>query len=195
MESPASRNSPPRARLVAVASDLFYRKGIANVGINEIIDASSIARMTLYHHFPSKDDLILAVLAQRRAQRQAGFDAAIERPRSPRAKILSAFDYLASVAAGPGFRGCAFINAAIERADPADPVHRMVAGHKAWIAARFEAIARTAKWPRPALLAQQLLLLWDGASVGAYLQGNAAPVTAARLAARSLLPAARATGR
>ena len=169
----------------------FYRKASPNVGINEIIDAAAIARMTLYHHFASKDALVLAVLAQRRDERQQGFAAATARGRTPRAQVLAAFGYLARVAAGPGYRGCAFINAAVERADQGDAVHRLVAGHKAWICAQFESIARTAKWPRPRLVARQLLVLWDGAAVGAYVRGDAAPVAAARAAAAALLPSAR----
>lgn len=188
MKAAIPANSAARARLVAVASDLFYRKGISNVGINEIIEMSAIARMTLYHHFSSKDELVLAVMEQRREERQQGIAAAMARPRSARAKILAAFDYLAMLVSESDFRGCAFVNAAIERADPCDPVHRLVAGHKLWIAAQFEAIARAAPWSHPGLLARQLLVLWDGAAVGAYLHGNAAPVATARAAAKALLP-------
>jgi AcrR family transcriptional regulator len=191
MELATTSASAARARLVAIAADLFYRKGVPNVGINEIIAAAAIARMTLYHHFASKDDLVLAVLAQRRAERQQGFAAAMARSRTARAKVIAIFDHLADVATNPGFRGCVFVNAAVERADPDDAVHQLVAGHKAWIATQFEAIARTAKWPRPRLVAQQLLVLWDGAAVGAYLCGNAEPVAAARAAAMSLMPPTR----
>ncbi|MEP7061526.1 MAG: TetR/AcrR family transcriptional regulator [Betaproteobacteria bacterium] len=191
MEHATLRDSAARARLVAVAADLFYRKGVPNVGINEIIDAAAIARMTLYHHFASKDDLVLAVLAQRCAERQQGFAGAITRPRTARAKVIAAFEHLANVAAHPGYRGCAFVNAAAERADPDNAVHQLVAGHKTWIAAQFEVIARAGKWPRPRLVAQQLLVLWDGAAVGAYLCGNVEPVVAARAAAISLMPATR----
>lgn len=191
MKPATTRDSAARARLVAVASELFYRKGIANVGINEVIEASAVARMTLYHHFESRDALVLAVLAQAKARRQQGLDAAMAQLRSPRSKIRAAFDHLAEVASAPPYRGCVFVNAAVARAAPDDPVHRLVAEHKAWIGARFEAVARDAKWPRPALLAQQLLILWDGAAIGAYLQGNAGPVAAARLAAMALLPPTR----
>lgn len=190
MKVPTSSKSVARARLVAVASGLFYRKGIPNVGINEIIETSAVARMTLYNHFSSKDELVLAVMEQRREERQKGIVAAMARPRGARAKILAAFDYLAKLTRESDFRGCAFVNAAVERANSSDPVHRLVAGHKTWIAAQFEAIARGGPWPRPDLLAQQLLVLWDGAAVGAYLQGNANPVVAARSAAKALLPPA-----
>lgn len=191
MRSITPKDSTARARLVTVASDLFYRKGIPNVGINEIIEASAVARMTLYNHFSSKDELVAAVLTQRKEERQQGIAVALSRPRNSRSKVLAAFDYLAALAGEPNFRGCAFVNAAVERADPGDPIHRLVARHKAWIAGEFEAIARAAHWPRPDLLARQLLVLWDGAAVGAYLQGNADPVVAARAAANALLPPAR----
>ena len=64
---------------------------------------------------------------------------------------------MAVLAVEPGFRGCAFVNAAVERADPSDSIHQLVARHKAWIAGEFEAIARAANWPRPGLLARQLI--------------------------------------
>ncbi|MGI9025650.1 MAG: TetR/AcrR family transcriptional regulator [Burkholderiaceae bacterium] len=187
MSTSTRKESAARSRLVAVATDLFYRKGIPNVGINEIVEASTVARMTLYNHFPSKDALVMAVLEQRTEKRQAGIAAALARARTPRSKVLAVFDYLAAVVSEPDFRGCAFINAAVERAEPSDPAHRVAAEHKSWIAARFEIIARSANWSDPGLLAEQLLVLWDGAAVGAYLHQSPRPVVAARAAVKSLL--------
>ncbi len=186
----SKKDSTARARLVAVASELFYRKGIPNVGINEIIEASDIARMTLYNHFASKDELVIAVMKQRGEERQKAIVTVLARARTPRAQVLAVFDYLAAVAREQDFRGCVFINATVERAHPGDRAHLLAARHKTWIAAQFETIARQAHWPRPALLAEQLLVLWDGAAVGAYMQQSSRPVAAAKAAAKTLLAAA-----
>ena len=68
----SDRAAPGAAeRLLDTASRLFYTRGVSNVGINEIIARAGVARMTLYHHFPSKDALIKAVLERRREERDA----------------------------------------------------------------------------------------------------------------------------
>src|SRR5690606_3063913 len=61
-------------RLLDTAARLFYARGVSNVGINEIIARAGVARMTLYHHFPSKDALIKAVLERRTAERDEWLD-------------------------------------------------------------------------------------------------------------------------
>src|SRR5690606_28067124 len=93
MARPASSTPSARLRILSCASELFYRKGTHQVGINEIIEASGVAKMTLYYHFKSKQDIIAAVLDLRRAQRLEGIQAAIAAARTPRRMILAAFDY------------------------------------------------------------------------------------------------------
>jgi AcrR family transcriptional regulator len=191
--APSAETTPSaRERILACASALFYQKGINNVGINEIIACSDIARMTLYHHFKSKDDIISAVLQRRLEQRQAGLLAVVGRARTARAKVLAAFDYLAEIIGDPEFRGCVFINAAIELANPDHPGPCLAAAHKRWMAAQFESIARDAGWREPPLFAQQCQLLWDGAIAGAQVMHGHRPAHAARLAATTLIQAAQA---
>lgn len=190
MRSPLPSAPSPRERILVAASELFYRKGIPNVGINEIIATSDVARMTLYHHFASKDELVLASLTRRSERRRSDIVAAIAGARTHRSKILAVFDYLKRVVADSGFRGCVFVNAAAECPDPIDGVRRLAAEHKAWIAAQFESVARAAGWRHPGLLAEQLMVLYDGAIVGAYLKRSAQPVVAAAAAAKVLLAAA-----
>ncbi len=190
MARPAAGTPPARDRIVGTAGRLFYEKGIHQVGINEVIEASGVARMTLYHHFASKDALVEAVLVDRRAGRMGEIETALARFSDPCKKVLAVFDLLAATVKAAGYRGCAFINAAVDRADADDAAHSLAAAYKRELAGRFEAIARAARWRRPARLAMQILLLWDGAAVEAYLQRSDAPVRAARAAVASLIDAA-----
>jgi len=145
--------------------------------------------MTLYHHFASKDEVVLAALAARRKPRQRGLSAAMDRATSPRAKILAAFDHLGELVREPGFRGCAFINAAVELADREHPAVELVREHKAWLRACFAAVAERAGWRRPAVFGLQCLLLWDGAVLEEALSPGSGAVQAARAAVPALIAA------
>src|SRR5262249_34201216 len=131
--------SGARQRILETADRLFYQEGVRAVGIDRIIAEADVAKMSLYKHFPSKDDLILAVLKYREESVLAFFHSAIERHDKKAAKSLSAFfltlkDFFKS----PGFRGCPFQNAAIELADPTHSGTEFVRGHKQ----RFSAFLR-----------------------------------------------------
>lgn len=188
--SAASRPSA-RQRILSCASELFYQKGINNVGINEVIARSDIARMTLYHHFASKDELVCGVLSERMERRQAELTEIVDRARTARNKIAAVFDYLFQLAAVGGFRGCAFINAAVELADPSHPAAVIAVSHKRWMARLFEDIASQAHWRQPKVFGEQCLLLWDGAALGMQMRRNDAPIRAARTAALALIEAAQ----
>ncbi len=190
MARPSASTPSARLRILACASDLFYRKGVNHVGINEIIDASGVAKMTLYHHFSSKNDIITAVLEARRVERLEGMQAAMDRADSPRSKILAAFDYLDRIIGAPQFRGCAFINATVELAEPGHPASLISTRHKQRMISQFEQIAEQAGWRNPRLLAVQCQLLWDGATAAAQISYDGAPVQAARSAIHALIDAA-----
>jgi AcrR family transcriptional regulator len=111
--------SEARQRLLETADRLFYQDGIRAVGIDRIIAEAGVAKMSLYKHFPSKDDLILAVLKYREECVLEFFRSAMERHGKKAKNPLRAFfaalkDFFES----PGFRGCPFQNAAVELADP-----------------------------------------------------------------------------
>src|SRR5262245_24284870 len=106
--------SEARQRVLETADRLFYQDGIRAVGIDRIIAEAEVAKMSLYKHFPSKDDLILAVLQHREVSVQEFFRSAMERHIKKTKSSLRAFfvtlkDFLES----PGFRGCPFQNAAV----------------------------------------------------------------------------------
>ncbi|WP_307796192.1 TetR/AcrR family transcriptional regulator [Amycolatopsis sp. 195334CR] len=155
--------SEARSRLLATATRLFYVEGIRAVGIDRIVAEAKVTRATLYRHFPGKDELIVGYLreADQAIRDQIGAILARELP-APETLLAIA----ASIAEGirsPGFRGCAFLNAAAEYPDPAHPVHQAVLTHREWFSHTItEVLARIGDAPaEPA--ARHFVLLRDGA--------------------------------
>ena len=124
--------SDARQRLLDTADRLFYAEGFRAVGIDRIIAEAGVAKMTLYSHFRSKDDLILAVLRHREEQVLAWFAREMERhTRSGRGPARGRFfAALKEWFESPGFRGCAFINASVELADAGHPGSVFARQHK-----------------------------------------------------------------
>ena len=161
--------SEARARLLRTASELFYAEGLHSVGIDRIVAAAPVTRATLYKHFPSKDELVVAYLTQ-------ADDAIRDRATTARAQDTSPDDVIRAVAGSiaddirrPGFRGCAFLNAAAEYADPAHPVHQAVLRHRQWfLDTMTELFAATGK-PDGGPAARHFVMLRDGAMAAGCL--------------------------
>jgi AcrR family transcriptional regulator len=181
----------PRERLVETAAALFYRCGIPNVGINEVTERAGVARMTLYNHFASKEDLVLAALDLQSRRRREVVDALLSGSGSADRRLQGLFDVAAALAADPESRGCAVINACLQLPDPKGAIHAAVRAHKDWIRLRVEDVLRVDGVKAAGGLAQQILALWDGAIIEGYIQQSDQPVKAARRAALLLLRAAR----
>lgn len=175
--------SPARERLLATASQLFYSEGIRSVGVERILAEVPTTRATFYRHFPSKEDLVLAYLRGADAQVRAGVQAADDAATSPAEALRALGSALAEDLVRPGFRGCAFLNAAAEFSDPDDPVRRAVIEHRGWYTAAvtdlFARVYRSSSdtRPDPEQAARHFLVLRDGAMSGAHL-GDAAHVGA-----------------
>ena len=177
-----------RERILEVASALFYRRGINNVGVDEIIARSGVAKMSLYNHFGSKEGLVLAFL-HREEENWRGWlhDEVEQRAGTSREQLLAIFDLLEEWFESPYFRGSALLNAAVEIADANHPIHQ--ASHDHWLAlgAYVKDLADRAPVPDPESLAQQVMILLQGAIVTALVEGNPAPAKHARRALESLL--------
>jgi AcrR family transcriptional regulator len=124
--------SEARTRLLDTATGLFYAEGIRAVGIDRVVAEGKVTRATLYRHFPSKDDLIVAYLGQIDAAIRAQVDAARAKYSTPEDVIRGVAQFIADDIQRSGFRGCAFLNAAAEYPDPADAVHQAVLEHRQW---------------------------------------------------------------
>ncbi len=177
-----------RDHLVDTALELFGREGYHATGIDRILAKAGVAKMTLYKHFKSKDELILAVLRRRDERFRDWFMRAVERrTKDPRERLLGCFDVLAEWFAGPKFHGCMFINAAAEFADPGHPIHGASAEHKRVMLAYLRGLAEKAGAADPRALAEGLALLAEGAIVMAHVAGDRDAAAKARRAAEVLV--------
>jgi AcrR family transcriptional regulator len=168
---------PVRERILDTATELFYRDGVRNVGIDEVIARADVAKASLYKHFDSKDDLIAAVLLERHRQWLEAFISAVERrSNTPTGRLLAYFDELAELLASDDFRGCPFTNAAIEVANPRHPAFIVTQEHNDAVYGYFLDQAKAAKLRSPESLARQLTMLTLGAMVTAHTgrQGDVA---------------------
>lgn len=186
-----ARATSARERLLRIADELFYARGLHAVGIDEIIERSGAAKATLYAHFPTKDDLIADYLRQRSVQwREHMVVRLAEAPASPIERIDAVFAILAEACGTPGFRGCPFINAAVEYPDPRHPASLAGSEHRQWILDLFRSLVVEAEIRRPDRVAAQLALLYDSAMVGTQMNRNPAAAAHAREVARIFVDAA-----
>jgi AcrR family transcriptional regulator len=180
--------SEARRRILETADRLFYEEGLRAVGIDRIIAEASVAKMTLYTHFPSKDDLILAVLMHREECVSGFFRSAMERHgRKTKSPLRAFFAALKEWFESPGFRGCAFQNAVVELADPTHAGTEFVRGYKQRFGEFLRGLAEQSVGKGAAKVAPALILLVEGAIVTAVIQGKPDAADVARDAALKLV--------
>jgi len=184
--------SPAKEKLFETAAGLFYRHGYRATGVDTIAAASGIGKMTLYRHYPSKDDLIVAYLRDSDEEFWTGFEQITAGEATARGKLLAFFAALQAYALTPVCYGCPFLNVATEYPETAHPGHRVALEHKAGVQARFRQLAAEAGAAQPDALAAALHLLMDGAYAAARLYNGGTGNPAAYLAdaARQLIDAA-----
>ena len=160
---PASRPSEARSRLLNTALKIFYAEGIHSVGIDRIVAEAQVTRATLYRHFPGKDDLIVSYLREADRAIRSQVDTVLARDIPAPDALRAVAGSIAEGIRSPGFRGCAFLNAAAEYPDPAHPVHQAVLAHRQWFSHMItELLARIGDAPaEPA--ARHVVMLRDGA--------------------------------
>ena len=178
-----------RERLLVAADELFYREGVHTVGIDRIIEQAGVAKASLYNTFGSKEELVHAYLEGRHASNAARIMKHIERYETPRERILGVFEAQGQNFADPRYRGCAFIAATAE-ARPGDLVEQAAGAYRTWLRGLFTELAEQAGVPEPAVLAQRLHLLYDGAGVAARMDRDPDAALASRAAAEALLDVA-----
>ncbi len=186
----SSRNT--EARLLDAASELFYEEGFAPTAIDRIVERSGVSKPTLYVHFPSKDALLVAALERRHTERVATLGAWVRAASpDPAEQLLAVFDWLAVWHETEGARGCAFVNAAAELADPAHPAREVARRHKRWMRDYLAGLAQEAALSEPARLAGDLMLLIDGANARVLVEGDLAGTRDARRVAAVLIEESR----
>lgn len=180
-----------RERILETAQRLFYRDGFRAVGVDTIIAEAGVAKMSLYRHFPSKDDLIVAYLEESNRQYWEWLDGAVDELDDPEQKLLGMFEAIEKLATSPECLGCTFQSTAAEFPDQDHPGHEVALAHKKRVRDRFAQLAREAGLRDPDELGNQLLLLMDGAWVAARMYGPDSPATSLTDAARRLLSSDR----
>jgi AcrR family transcriptional regulator len=161
------RESAARRRLLGTARRLFYTEGIHTVGIDRIIAEAGVAKATFYNHFASKDELVRAYI---QGQDQSARDATFQLPQQPpRAMIFAILDRIGEAALQPGYRGCPFMNATAEYADPAHPVREAISEHRQWYHDFLRGLLAADGHTDPGRTAEILVILSDGLLSSGYV--------------------------
>lgn len=180
-----------RDKVLATARDLFYREGFRAVGVDAVVAASGVAKTTLYRWFATKDDLVLAVLDSRNDAFWAQWESTAEKYMGrPREELLAQLKWIARYIGSADSRGCPFLNAAAEFPDPGHAVRDSVARNKQTLRRRLLALCMACGFEDAALLADQLVLMIDGAFAGSQALGRNGPARTLLRAAQSAIDAA-----
>ncbi len=157
-----------RARILTAANELFYANGIRATSADRIIEQVGITKVTFYRHFRSKSDLVVAYLEEQAAAEREWMGKS-RHEGDPVESLRSLATGIGAASCSPGFRGCAFINAAAEFSEPDDPVRITVDAHRRWMLQQFADIAAETSAGDVDSIARQLMILRDGAMVNGYL--------------------------
>ncbi|MFJ4253836.1 TetR/AcrR family transcriptional regulator [Microbacterium sp. NPDC090003] len=178
-----------RERILSAAEELYYRRGYAAVGMDELRQSAGVSLRRLYGLFPAKNDIVAAVLARKHGEWESGLTAAVaDAGGDARTRLLAVYGYLENWFCTDDFRGCAFINAFGELGGTNPEVAEIVRAHKASFQEYMTSlVAGTGASP---LLAAQLSILAEGAQSTAAISGDAAVAVQARSAAEVLIDAA-----
>lgn len=181
-------DDPVRERILNTATRMFYYRGIPATGVDTIIESAGVAKMSLYRHFGSKEQLIVECLRRLDVRYHEWFVRQVEdRSTDPATKLLSLFDVLDEWFTSSHFRGCAFINATVELADPRHPARKPAILHKQRNRDYVQELAAAAGVSEPMNLAKQIMLLVEGAIVTALVQDDLKAARNAKVAASVLV--------
>ncbi|WP_158896021.1 TetR/AcrR family transcriptional regulator [Amycolatopsis anabasis] len=179
-----------RERILAAATALFEAQGINATGMEEVAARAPVSKRTLYIHFPTKDELVVAYL-RHLAEAGLTIESALDRQDlTPRERLLELFT-VSGNGTGP-IRGCPFVDAAAEFPDPDSPAHAYTREQKRRFTRRVVELVSELGAADPDLLGEQLAILADGAASRAMVLNDPACGRHARAAAEALLDAATA---
>lgn len=189
---PQTAGLQAQEHLLRAAGDLFYREGVRAVGVDAVVERAGVNKMSLYRQFSSKDELVLAYLESKDRQ----FFDYVEKsfamhPGEPAKQLQQYFDDLAVRASAEDYRGCPFVNVAVEFPDPLHAARQFVAGNKTRLMARLTELAAQAGADDPVALAQALGLLIEGVYAASQTYGpGCGPILAAPRVAAQLIATA-----
>lgn len=185
-------NEEAREQILSAAEKLYYTKGYAAVGMDELRAAAGVSLRRLYTVFPSKGDIVVAVLNRKHEEWEAGLTQRVDGAGTvPRDKLLAVYDYLQDWFCTGSFRGCAFINAFGELGGTHPEVAQLVREHKESFQFYMAGLVRELGAPDP--LGAQLSILAEGAQSTAAISSNNSAAAHAKAAAEVLIDAALGT--
>jgi len=179
-----------REHLIDTATRLFDGEGFHATGIDRILAEAGVAKMTLYNHFRSKEELILAVLRRRDEDWRNHLMREVERrAETPAGRLLAVFDVIAEAASAPAFNGCIFAHAAAEFSGRNSAITGACAEHKRLVRDYLVGLAADAGAANAQALGEQIAVLAEGAMAAAQVTGDAAAARTAATAAETLVAA------
>ena len=168
--SPLPEATDVRERILSVASELFYKNGVRAIGVDLVVDQAGVAKSSLYRHFRTKDDLIVAFLEREDVDFWATWDGVAARHADDaHAELEAQLRWIGERLGRANYRGCPQINVAAEFAEQDHPARLVARQHMQALRSRLTEIARRLGAASPDALAAQLALLVNGAFVSAEL--------------------------
>jgi AcrR family transcriptional regulator len=189
MDDPGIDLAIARQRLLDAADELFYSQGMHRVPIDQVIEKAGVPAETLLEAFGGTDELVRAYLRARHTRLQDALARDLPSYRTPRDRLVGVFEIQGRSFVEPGFRGCALVSASAE-ALPGEVVEEVVTEYRDWIHNMFFDLAFAAEATRPEELAEQLVVLFDGAAISAWLDARPSTVNTTRAVAEALVDAA-----
>jgi AcrR family transcriptional regulator len=178
------RKIPVRTAIIQTASRLFYRQGYSNTGINQIIAEAGIAKSSLYQHFRSKEDLLLAYLEETGLQTINALSNAADQHNTPKEKLLAIFDFLEILVDQPDFYGCHFLNMVYELPVDAVRIREQIKKQKDSIRELFRQILMPI---HKEILADDIYTLFEGSLIGNKIHNDPWPIISAKNIVKKLL--------
>ena len=170
--SKTATSPAPRDRILAAVRELFYRRGIHSVGVELIADTAATNKMTLYRHFSSKDELVVAYVRGLAAEGDAVWEGfAKAHPADPEARLKAWVDHVEDVLSNQFSRGCALANAAVEL-QAGHPARAVIEAYKMRKRERLVQLFTDAEMNRPEALADEVFLLFEGARISMQCGGS-----------------------
>jgi AcrR family transcriptional regulator len=189
MDDPAIDLALARQRLLDAADELFYSQGMHRVPIDQVIEKAGVPAETLLEAFGGTDELVRAYLRARHTRLQDALARDLPGYPTPRDRLVGVFEIQGRSFVEPGFRGCALVTASAE-ALPGEVVEEVVTEYRDWIHNLFFDLAFAAETTHPEELAEQLVVLFDGAAISAWLDARPSTVNTTRAVAEALVDAA-----
>lgn len=175
-------------QLIQTAVKLFAKNGFHATGVDTIAVESGVTKRTLYAHFGSKEELVLAALQEYDGVFRAEFVRQVESSaKTPRGQLLAVFDVAEQWFNQNNFYGCMFINAAGEYSDRGTAIRKVCSEFKALVKGYIQELCKLAGAKDPDRLAEELAMLFEGAIVTAQVSQNPKAAQIAKRASKALI--------